>query len=80
MDIKTNISGAIKGFMVVSNLIKPPPSPPPAGDIIVLETERSYMRWILILNHPIWHGHPYGETFPAYRQARQGGEFKFSVY
>ena len=47
MDIKTNISGAIKGFMVVSNLIKPPPlawpssigvlraygAPPPAGDI-----------------------------------------------
>ena len=44
MDIKTNISGAIKGFMVVSNLIKPPlwhghpyGAPPPAGDIAYLK-------------------------------------------
>ena len=69
MDVITNIRGAIKGFMVVSSLIKPPPSPPPAGDIIVLETVRSYMRCILILNHPLWHGHPYGEPL-------RGGEFK----
>ena len=33
MDVITNISGVIKGFIVVSSLIIPHPSPPPAGDI-----------------------------------------------
>ena len=53
MDVIINISGVIKGFIVVSSLIKQSPlawpssigvlraygAPLPAGDIIVLETE-----------------------------------------